>query len=147
MKRETKKRVRKPVQKSSEEKIEFIFNSPIVQEKGKEINVTFPDVWNEEVARAAKVLGETPLEVITRLMVLLPQHYPNHLRMLEAIVEYERGRIKEKTAPHRDREEFEYRRGREVADEETRRLNGIMAEVSHRREIIEPTICTCKPPF
>ena len=143
MKRETKKvkkpvkRVRKPVAKPVEEEVTFIWHPPVAPEQ-KKIGVTFPEVWNEELARAAKVLGGDPLEVITKLMAFLPTHYPNHLLMLEAIVAAEKETIPEEIKRWQDLEQEAYLTGRKLANEKDARLGKITEEIAERRKIIEP---------
>ena len=143
MKRETKKvkkpvkRVRKPVAKPVEE-VKFIWHPPVALEQ-KKIDVKFPEVWNEEVARAAKVLGVDPLEVITKLMAFLPEHYPNHLRILEAVVRQEKAGIEEKCRPYQEAETAAYQAGRKLADEEQRRIINLEEKIREHREIIEPS--------
>ena len=154
MKRDAKKvkkatkRVRKPKDVPVMEGLTWTFEVPIAPPEQPKIDVKFPEVWNEEVARAAKVLGVDPLEVITKLMAFLPNYYPNHLRMLEAIVEHER-RFggEEATKPFRDAEEAAYKAGRAAGASHQKVVEALVREIQQRREIIEPSVCTCKPPF
>ncbi len=158
MKRETKKvtrkatkkatkRVRKPKDVPVMEGLTWTFEVPIAPPEQPKIDVNFPEVWNEEVARAAKVLGVDPLEVITKLMAFLPKHYPNHLRILEAIVEQEKAAIATKAQPYHDAEQAAYLAGRKLVNDEQKRVADIEEKIRERREIVEPTVCSCKPPF
>ncbi len=145
MKRETKKvkkatkRVRKPKDVPVMEGLTWTFEVPIAPPEQPKIDVKFPEVWNEEVARAAKVLGVDPLEVITKLMAFLPEHYPNHLRILEAVVRQEKAGIEEKCRPYQEAETAAYQAGRKLADEEQRRIVNLEEKIRERREIIEPS--------
>lgn len=104
----------------------------------RKVDVHYPEVWGEEVGRAAKVLGIEPVDIHAKLSALLPKHYPNHLRMLEAIVEQERAAIAEKRRPFHQEEEQAYKAGRKLGDEEERRIAKLEEKIRERREIIEP---------
>lgn len=161
MKRETKKVTRKATKKSAKRpvrkrvrrqpdltlddvvraamkegvKVNFVATPDIQPRK---VDVHYPEVWGEELVRAAKVLGVDPLEVQAKLSELLPKHYPNHLRILEAIVEQEKAAIATKAQPFHDAEQAAYLAGREFVNNEERRVADLEEKIRERREIVEP---------
>jgi len=149
MKRETKKVTRKATKKTARkrvrpakedafsEEINFTFE-PFVPPPPRTVGIHYPEVWKEELVRAAKVLGVEPVEVQAKLSELLPKHYPNHLRILEAIVEQEKAGVAEKCRPFQETEEAAYKAGRQLGNEERRRIAKLEEKIRERREIIEP---------
>lgn len=164
MKRETKKVTRKATKKSAKRpvrkrvrrqpdltlddvvraamkegvKVNFVATPDIQPRK---VDIHYPDVWKEELVRAAKVLGVDPLEVQAKLSALLPKHYPNHLRILEAIVEQEKAGLEAKCRPYHEAEQAAYLAGRKLAEGEQKRIDAIEEKIRERREIVEPTTC------
>lgn len=145
-KRPARKRERKAKEGPFTEGIEFNFQ-PFVPPAPRKVDIHYPEVWGEEIGRAAKVLGVEPVDVHAKLSALLPKHYPNHLRMLEAIVEQEKAGLEDKCRPYHEAEESAHIAGRKFSADEQRRIRTIEEIVRKRREIIEPVICSCKPPF
>ena len=163
MKRETKKVTRKATKKSAKRPVrKRVRRQPdltlddvvrAAMKEGVEIHVEtapiqprrvdihYPDVWKEELVRAAKVLGVEPLEVQAKLSELLPKHYPNHLRILEAIVEQEKAAIEAKCRPYQDAEQAAYLGGKKVLADGQKRIVDIEEKIRERREIVEPTTC------
>lgn len=163
MKRETKKVTKKaakrPTRKRARRQPDLTIDDMVraAMKKGVKVNfvatpeiqpwkvdVHYPEVWGEEIGRAAKVLGVEPLEVKAKLSELLPKHYPNHLRILEAIVEQEKSAIAEKCRHFQETEEAAYKAGQQLGGEELRRIAKLEAKIRERREIIEPG---CPSPF
>lgn len=106
----------------------------------RRVDVHYPEVWGEEVGRAAKVLGVEPVDIQAKLAALLPKHYPNHLRILEAIVEQEKAAIEAKRRPYQDAEQAAYLGGKKVLADEQKRIVDIEEKIRERREIIEPNV-------
>lgn len=149
MKRETKKVTRKVTKKTARkrvrpakedafsEEINFTFE-PFVPPPPRTVDIHYPEVWGEEVGRAAKVLGVEPVDIHAKLSALLPKHYPNHLRMLEAIVEQEKAAVATKAQPYHDAEQAAYLAGRKLVEGEQKRIDAIEEKIRERREIVEP---------
>lgn len=116
-------------------KVNFVATPDIQPRK---VDIHYPDVWKEELVRSAKVLGVDPLEVQAKLSEFLPKHYPNHLRILEAIVEQEKAAIATKCRPYQDAEQAAYLGGKKVQADEQKRIVDIEEKIRERREIIEP---------
>lgn len=142
-KRTVRKRVRPAKEDAFSEEINFTFE-PFVPPPPRTVDIHYPEVWKEEIVRAAKVLGVEPLEVQAKLSELLPKHYPNHLRILEAIVEQEKDAIATKAQPFHDAERAAYLAGRKFVKDEEKRVSALEAKIRERREIIEPG---CPSPF
>lgn len=142
-KRTVRKRVRPAKEDAFSEEINFTFK-PFVPPPPRTVDIHYPEVWKEELVRAAKVLGVEPLEVHAKLSALLTKHYPNHLRMLEAIVEQEKSAIAEKCRHFQEAEDAAYKAGQQLGGEELRRIAKLEAKIRERREIIEPG---CPSPF
>ena len=142
-KRTARKRVRPAKEDAFSEEINFTFE-PFVPPPPRTVDIHYPEVWKEELVRAAKVLGVEPLEVQAKLSELLPKHYPNHLRILEAIVEQEKSAIAEKCRHFQEAEDAAYKAGQQLGGEELRRIAKLEAKIRERREIIEPG---CPAPF
>jgi len=150
MKRETKnvtkKTAKRPARKRAQakggvpfvEEMSFVYSPFHVPPPPRKVDVHYPEVWGEEVGRAAKVLGVEPVDIHAKLSALLPKHYPNHLRMLEAIVEQEKSAIAEKCRHFQETEEAAYKAGRQLGNEERRRIAKLEEKIRERREIIEP---------
>jgi len=137
-KRTVRKRVRPAKEDAFSEEINFTFG-PFVPPPPRTVDIHYPEVWKEELVRAAKVLGVEPLEVQAKLSALLPKHYPNHLRMLEAIVEQEKDAIATKAQPFHDAEQAAYLAGRKFVKDEEKRVSDLEEKIRERREIIEPS--------
>lgn len=142
-KRTARKRVRPAKEDAFSEEINFTFE-PFVPPPPRTVDIHYPEVWKEELVRAAEVLGVEPLEVHAKLSALLTKHYPNHLRMLEAIVEQEKSAIAEKCRHFQEAEDAAYKAGQQLGGEELRRIAKLEAKIRERREIIEPG---CPSPF
>lgn len=136
-KRTARKRVRPAKEDAFSEEINFTFE-PFVPPPPRTVDIHYPEVWKEELVRAAKVLGVEPLEVQAKLSELLPKHYPNHLRILEAIVEHEKDALEAKCRPYQEAEEAAFRAGKKIAEEEKKRIADLEQKVRERRVIIEP---------
>lgn len=142
-KRTARKRVRPAKEDAFSEEINFTFE-PFVPPPPRTVDIHYPEVWKEELVRAAKVLGVEPLEVQAKISELMPKHYPNHLRILEAIVEQEKSAIAEKCRHFQEAEDAAYEAGQQLGNEERRRIAKLEAKIRERREIIEPG---CPSPF
>lgn len=138
-KRPARKRVRPAQEDAFSEEINFTFE-PFVPPAPRKVDVHYPEVWGEEVGRAAKVLGVDPLEVQAKLSELLPKHYPNHLRILEAIVEQEKAAIEAKCRPYQDAEQAAHLGGKKVLAAEQKRIVDLEEKIRERREIVEPNV-------
>lgn len=136
-KRPARKRVRPAQEDAFRETIEFNFQ-PFVPPAPRKVDVHYPEVWGEEVGRAAKVLGIEPVDIHAKLSALLPKHYPNHLRILEAIVEQEKAAVATKAQPYHDAEQAAYLAGRKLVEGEQKRIDAIEEKIRERREIVEP---------
>lgn len=138
-KRPARKRARPAKEDAFSEEITFEFQ-PFVPPAPRKVDVHYPEVWGEEIGRAAKVLGVEPVDVHAKLSALLPKHYPNHLRMLEAIVEQEKASVEEKCRPFHEAERAAYKAGQQIGDDERRRIIDLEEKIRERREIVEPSI-------